>query len=47
MKKEKPPVSIKITLPAMLIWFLFALTFCGDPDLHDALIDRVQMSESE
>jgi len=24
-----------------VFWFMCALTFCGEPDLHDALVDRV------
>ena len=47
MSKEKTTVQVNGCAWIILVWILAALAFCGDPDLHDALVDRVQMSESE
>lgn len=29
----------------MLVIFLFALTFCGEPDLHDHIVERMKPVE--
>lgn len=36
--------NINVNLPGMglLIIFLFTLTFCGTPDLHDGVIKRIE-----
>ena len=41
MSEEKDEGGIVLTNFAVLTIFLFAVTFCGDPDLHDAIVDRV------
>lgn len=30
-----------------LLWMAFALTFCGDPDLHDVLVDELTQTCTE
>lgn len=42
MSEEPQKIYIGGCAWLILAWMLCALAFCGDPDLHDAVIERVQ-----
>jgi len=39
-KKKRPKVVLSMKY-SFLFWFMSALTFCGDPDLHDVIVYRL------
>lgn len=40
---DKKRINISLMNIGSLVWLLFALAFCGDPDMHDKMLQYMDV----